>query len=401
MKATENPERQLSYLQQCLSSDKRPLGLFIGAGCPMSIRTDANEPLIPDISGLTKRVRAELTGHVTCGGPFGDLDKQLKEDGRQDATIEDMLSHIRGLRVVVGKSIVRGLSAEALDLLDSEICALIHKVVDVELPESGTPYHSVASWADEIARSHCVEVFTSNYDLLMEQAFEVNRVPYFDGFAGVRRPFFDLRAMEQDELPPRWARLWKMHGSINWYQIKGKGVFRGISTEGKSAIRVIHPSHLKYQEGRRLPYLAMMDRFRAFLKQSTATLVICGYSFRDEHINEAMVQGLESNPTAMAFALLRGEINRYPHAIALARTRANLSVLARDGAVVSTRLSNWLEKDAAAIPVGLGPGLEWLPVAEESQRRKAAFTLGDFSVFGKLLWALAGDSRRTLEAAGG
>jgi hypothetical protein len=165
MHPTENPERQLNYLQQCLSSDKRPLGLFIGAGCPMSIR-ESNEPLIPDIAGLTKKVRDELATDGACGASFGDMDKQLKEDGHADSSVEDMLSHIRALRVVVGKSTVRGLSAEALDVLDSKICSLIHKVVDVDLPESVTAYHQVASWADEIARAHCVEIFTSNYDLL-------------------------------------------------------------------------------------------------------------------------------------------------------------------------------------------------------------------------------------------
>ena len=33
-----------------------------------------------------------------------------------------------------------------------------------------------------------------------------------------------------------------------------------------------------------MPYLAMIDRFRSFLRKRRATLVLCGYSFGDEHL---------------------------------------------------------------------------------------------------------------------
>jgi hypothetical protein len=40
------------------------------------------------------------------------LDKHFKEDCRNDTTVEDMLIHIRALRVVAGGSMVRDLSAD-------------------------------------------------------------------------------------------------------------------------------------------------------------------------------------------------------------------------------------------------------------------------------------------------
>ena len=233
----------------------------------------------------------------------------------------------------------------------------------------------------------------------MEQAFEEVRIPYFDGFAGVRKPFFDLRAIEEDMLPPRWARLWKVHGSINWYQIADKGVFRGTTEEDGAAKRVIHPSHLKYQDSRRMPYLAMIDRLRAFLKQPTATLVLCGYSFRDEHINEVIVQGLQSTQTAVAFALLHGNIETYLHAVTLARRRANLSILARDGAVISGQESKWPVKDAEAVSADNQTGVNWKKSDPANQVGKwtAEFTLGDFAVFGRFLKELVGNVRQPRE----
>lgn len=402
MTTIEDPTKHLSYIQQCLSSDKKPLGVFLGAGCPMAIRVgaDGKEPLIPDIAGITEIVRDKLTKSEDCGPLINVVERHFKEDERDDTTVEEMLTHIRALRAVAGKVDVRGLSAKQLDKLDETICGLIHEVADRTLPNAETPYHRIASWVDAVGRESPVEVFTTNYDLLMEQAFEDSRVPYFDGFAGVRRPFFDLRAMEEDKLPPRWSRLWKLHGSINWYQAADNGVFRGTTNEDASSRRVIHPSHLKYEESRRMPYLAMIDRLRAFLKQPTATLVLCGYSFRDDHINEVIIQGLQGTQTAIAFALLYNKISKYPQAVTLASKNSNLSILARDGAVISAQKCRWPEKDAEAVPLGNDPGVKWTPLdpADKDSKRAAQFMLGDFAVFGQFLQELVGDARQQPEA---
>lgn len=402
MNYVQDPKKQIGYLQQCLSSDKKPLGLFLGAGCPTAIRPEGEKksPLIPDIEGITKIVREKLPKCEECGPLLKTVEDHFTTDGRKDTTVEDMLSHIRALHAVAGKDKVRGLSAEELDKLDKNICQIIHEVADKSLPNSETPYHRIASWVDAVRRGNSVEIFTTNYDLLMEQAFEDCRIPYFDGFAGVRKPFFDLRAMEEDMLPPRWARLWKLHGSINWYQVAEKGVFRGTTKEDGDSKRVIHPSHLKYEESRRMPYLAMIDRLRAFLKQPTSTLVLCGYSFRDEHINEVIVQGLQCTPTAIAFALLFDKIVEYPQGVKLARERYNLSILARDGAVISGQESKWPEKDAEAVSADNGKWVRWIPVdpANENGKRTAEFTLGDFDVFGQFLQELVGNVRQPPEA---
>ena len=392
----QDPQRQVGYLQQCLASDKKPLGLFLGAGCPMAIRLggDQNPPLIPDIAGITKVVRDAL-GKIPEFAPLLNIvDDHFRKDGRNDANVEEILSHVRALRSVAGNDEVRGLSAANLDKLDEKVCELIHKLADKSLPNTETPYHRIASWVEGVGREMPIEVFTTNYDLLMEQAFEDCRVPYFDGFAGARKPFFDVRAMEEDALPPRWARLWKLHGSINWYQTQTMGVLRGAVNE-KGLKRVIHPSHLKYEESRRMPYLAMLDRLRAFFKKPASTLVLCGYSFRDEHINEIIVQGLQGMPTAIAFALLFDGIEKYSDAVKLARTRSNLSLLAMDGAVISGSVAKWAEKDADAVVSNVSNWVTWKPLdsANIGGKQTASFMLGDFAAFGEFLHVLIGDAR--------
>lgn len=395
----QNPQSQINFLQQCLSSDKKPLGLFLGAGCPMSVKIglDPQLPLIPDIAGITQIVRETIAKCNEYGPLLKIIDEHFKKDGRKDISIEDILSHIRALRAVAGNDEVRGLCSENLDKLDHKICQLIHNLADKTLPNSTTPYHRIAAWVDAVRRENPIEVFTTNYDLLMEQAFEDSRVPYFDGFAGVRKPFFDLRAMEEDMLPPRWARLWKLHGSINWYQVAEKGVFRGTTNDDDGSKRVIHPSHLKYQESRRMPYLAMIDRLRAFLRRPTATLILCGYSFRDEHINEVIVQGLQCTQTAIAFALLFDNLTEYSQAISLAAKRSNLNILAKNGAIISGQESKWPEKDSESESADNNKWVQWHPVdpANGKGRQVAEFTLGDFSIFGQFLHELVGSVRHT------
>ena len=361
--------------------------------------SDGGSPLIPDIAGITRLVCEKLATSTVHGPILKEVEEHFRQDGRENPTIEDLLTHIRGLRSVAGKGQVRGLSAEKLDQLDDYICEKIYEIADKCLPNLETPYHSIASWVNGIHRDNPVEVFTTNYDLLMEQAFEDCHVPYFDGFAGSRRPFFDLRAMEEDMLPPRWSRLWKLHGSINWYQVPDKGVFRGPKEGSIGSRRVIHPSHLKYQESRRMPYLAMIDRLRAFFRKPSATLIICGYSFRDEHINEVIIQGLEYSQSSIVFGLLFDNIATYPQAASLARAHSNLSLLAKDKAFINGQESKWIEKETESIPTDSSSWVDWIPIDPKAGngRRIAKFMLGDFAVFGQFLQEIAGNLRLPIE----
>ena len=145
-----------------------------------------------------------------------------------------------------------------------------------------------------------------------------------------------------------------------------------------------------------MPYLAMIDRLRAFLKQPTATLILCGYSFRDEHINEVIVQGLQSTQTTVAFALLFDELTTHSQAVALALKRSNLNILARDGAVIGGPKAEWPEKAAESVSADVGRFVRWTPVDLDTQEGKwsAEFALGDFAVFGQFLQELVGTVRQ-------
>lgn len=340
-----DPIRQLKYLRQTLSQNKKPLGFFLAAGCPLAVEMPTvKSPLIPDIAGLTKFVSEELQSIVK--GTKNNYDLLLDElikTGNKNPNIEDILSFVRGLKQVsVGAKDVRGLTENDLAKLEKDICKKIVEKTNVELPNRETPYHKLAQWIHLIDRGDSpIECFTSNYDLLTEQAFEETGVAYFDGFVGSRQPFFDLRAIEDSLIPKHWTRLWKVHGSINWYFNSKNEIYR--STEVKAGDScIIDPSHLKYDQSRKMPYLALIDRLNSFLRQSSAVLITSGYSFSDTHLNDTIVNALKANPTAMVIALLYDTYSiKYEKAFSYAKDRFNLSTWTFDEAVIGGLQGIW------------------------------------------------------------
>ncbi|MBI2796655.1 MAG: SIR2 family protein [Gemmatimonadetes bacterium] len=383
------PYAQAALLEQALAPDKMRVAFLLGAGCPVSIRVPrngVNEALIPDIAGLTKIVRTELESDAEAMVAFASVLQRLATSGNATPNVEEILSQIRSLTEVASGGPIDGLTHETLLALDQRVCEITTGVVNERLPDNSTPYHRLASWIGVIPRKEPAEVFTSNYDLLMEEALEERRVPYFDGFVGSYRTFFDIAAMEQDALPARWARLWKVHGSINWWRTATSDVERRSMRESSGDRQLIYPSHLKYDQSRRQPYLAMIDRLKAFLGRGQAVLVTCGYSFADQHLNEVIVQGLEGNATAMCFGLLYGDRGSYPLATARARAQANLTVLAADGAVLGTVEREWNVDpiDSHALH-GIAVETAELGARSGSALGRPKFLLGDFQSLGDFL----------------
>lgn len=383
------PYRRATDLLQRLAPGKMRIGLFMGAGCPLAVRVDVGgklEPIIPEITGVTKLVKEFLDNDKDLKGVAKIAWDRVTARGILTPTVEDVLSHIRTLKSLCGKGDIDGFSEDSLDKLDRAICEKVRGVVSKTLPISDTPYHVLSSWIQAIPRDKPVEIFTTNYDLLLEQALEEQRVPYFDGFVGSDSAFLDLESMAEDDLPARWARLWKIHGSINWWMNAKKKIRRSRDIVAGEQL-LIYPSHLKYEQSRQMPYYAMIDRLRVFLRSDQCVLITCGYSFGDEHINAYIGQGLSGNPNAACFAMMYGDRANSPKAVDLARRYANLTLLAADGGVIGTVERNWDSdvKDSAnpALQIAVGTDLpDWRTKAPAKQCK---WLLGDFAAFGKFL----------------
>lgn len=163
------------------------VGFFIGAGCSLA---DGGPP-IPEIAGLTKQVKGYLDGDDKLKAAAKTAWDRVIGRGIATPTVEDVLSHIRTLKSLCGTDDIDGFSEDLLVKLDRAICEQVRGIVSKPLPTSDTPYHVLARWIQAIPRNKPVEIFTTNYDLSLEQALEEQRVPYFDGFVGSDSAFLN------------------------------------------------------------------------------------------------------------------------------------------------------------------------------------------------------------------
>ena len=128
--------RELEFLQQALSQNRKPLAFMISAGCPLSIRVNyqegvdeageawsSSDPLIQDIAGLTRKIASKLSlPEAEKPSTWDKVIEIFKEDKFEDPNIETILSFVRGLRGVVGNGTARGLTAAELEELELELC---------------------------------------------------------------------------------------------------------------------------------------------------------------------------------------------------------------------------------------------------------------------------------------
>lgn len=339
MPTVHDPDRFIADLRQILSQGRKRIGLIVGAGAPMSIKIDANgklsengSPLIPGVDELTNLVSAGLSDE-TQRGAVSALALTLGEK----TNIEQILSQVRLLENALGNVKVQGLNSQGYAQLGKSVCDQIGKIVAVSLPKERNAYNELIAWFSGTLRSHAIEIFTSNYDLLFEEAFEQARVPYFDGFTGGSAPFFDPVTVANDDLPPRWSRLWKLHGSLGW-ALEGGNIVRG---RGRDSTQLIFPDHLKYDLTQKQPYTALFERLRHFLLNPDTLLLTIGFSFRDPHISTVIEEALSANANAAAIAFQFGSLASEWAACRAAADLPNISVYAWDGAVINGVQGAW------------------------------------------------------------
>jgi len=195
----------------------------------------------------------------------------------------------------------------------------------------------------------CAKVFSLNYDPLIERAAALARVRVTDGFLGVEHSFFDTAVFEerigrirgthrgrqfQDTVKP--IHLFKLHGSLGWYECPINGVRRcGFSVRPPAGTKrlMIPPQRRKAADTMLPPYSALWSAFRGCLGQDAVPinrLVCIGYGFADEHVNAVIEAALARNDlTVLIFtkALTDTAWNRWspkPNAMVVTETRCSL-----------------------------------------------------------------------------
>lgn len=374
-----NPDQYMASLRQIIAQGRKRIGFLIGSGAPAGMnKPGTDEPLIPAVAGLTTAVLEALSDN------HGEVLAAIRDE-LKNPNIEEILSRVRSLSGVIGTAHVHGIDGDGFFQLGNNICEEISKIVNQNLPDGPSPYTDLVAWITGTDRPHPIEIFTTNYDLLAEQALERAKAPYFDGFAGADKPFFDPSSVASNDLPARWVRLWKLHGSLGWTTNDSNEVIR---SDKRQATHLVFPEHLKYDQTQKAPYSALFDRLRAFLMEPDTLLIATGFSFADAHVSARIDECLAANPTASVFAFQFKTLNEEDHAKQIAMRRSNLSVYCPDKALINGIVASWLPGDP--------PTRDWHFVRNtywSNADRK--FELGDFKRLTHFL-ASSGSSQITL-----
>ena len=344
-------EKLLTGLREHLARHDKPIGFLFGAGTSCAVRVVKSgekdpSPLIPDVEGLTSQCkRAAIETDSTFCRAWEELVARCEARG-ESPNIENLLSRLAVMCDAIGPcDQLAGLDCSDLRRLETRIRRTIASLVNPDacaIPDQ-LPHRELGRWLVRVTREYLVEVFTVNYDILLELALEAERVPVFDGFVGACEPFFHADSLRHADAAPGsdWTRLWKMHGSVTWRRVKeGRHtrVVRGTPTDSGE---MIFPSLRKYDESRQQPYSAFMDRLARFLALDDALLVAAGFGFGDEHINNVVFGALESFPRTHVYALQYEDPDAGSDLLRRSIDQPNMVVAGPRIGVVGGRLGRW------------------------------------------------------------
>lgn len=372
-----NLVREIRELKNQLSYSKK-YGFFFGAGTSCALG-------VPNIAILTTEVEKALEGNSLTY--FGILKKDLSSTypGRS-INIEDILNQLRQIRSITGEKEDKeylSISGKSATELDNEICKKIYAILSVS--EAKTDLSNTKkffAWLNMQNRDYSKEIFTSNYDLIIEKSLEEIRIPYFDGFVGSYEPFFWQESIERfvdkSDLTQNWIRLWKIHGSLSWFW-KKNGV-----TQSHNIIRVgmisdikkidnelvIYPSKEKYDSSKKQPFVAYFDRFKNVLLNGELLFIFTGYSFSDQHINEIVFNSLRQNNRLFALVFFYQD-TEVEELYRVSSSYLNLTVFGPTKAIINGTLGEW-EYNENDLKPNEKSDIYW-----DSTNKK--LTLGDFN----------------------
>jgi SIR2-like domain len=166
-----------------------------------------------------------------------------------------------------------------------------------------------------------LNVFTTNYDRLIEFGCDRGGLRVLDRFVGSIEPAFRASRLDVDlhynppgiRGEPRYLegvlRLCKLHGSLDWRMEAGRlrrmplefggkdPMLEGVEKSGALERLIIYPNAAKDVETLQFPYAELFRDFSAALCRPNNVLVTFGYGFGDDHVNRVILDMLTLRST--------------------------------------------------------------------------------------------------------
>lgn len=153
------------------------------------------------------------------------------------------------------------------------------------------------------------DIYTPNYDLAFEYSLDKLSIEYRDGFSGFVNRIFDPRALQGKDK----TGLVKIHGSVNWIVEDGKvKEFQPKFKDGKVIIDdtapvLIYPTSHKLYQTYSTPYSELMRHMLDEMETGKNVVIVLGYKYGDDHINEILFKSLENPNNIFYFFLYNPE----------------------------------------------------------------------------------------------
>ena len=200
---SHDPSEYIRGIQQVLISDKKRIGFLFGAGSSLA-KKSSKTLTVPAITKMTTEI-IDIVSKVQ--GKFGIALNEIKTElGEKNFNIETILSNLEQKATFIGNGELNTLKKIDFENLIIEIKKNVRKMVSVHENEANKivttdivnelVHTDFASWIGQAERKYPIELFTTNYDFLFELGLESKEVPYYDGFCGSLRPFFNPESVE-------------------------------------------------------------------------------------------------------------------------------------------------------------------------------------------------------------
>ncbi|WP_396175811.1 SIR2 family protein [Flavobacterium sp.] len=281
------------------------IGFFFGAGSSFAAGYPLTYQLTIDVLKKLSPTEIELiekilkTEGVTLNVAKGEPDIEL---------LSDILNRAKASGGYVG-----------IDLLMESIRKHIVDVIN-EVASPNLEYHlKFLKGLKKLMqhRNESVWIFTTNYDLVFELAASIAKIPIYNGFEGIVQRFFDVERIELtygkinsnrrfEPFNEPHIKLIKLHGSISWFK-DGDDVIESFNQDKRDDRCMILPKRTKVTETLESPYDKLFRYASSVIGKQCKYIVSCGYSYRDEHINDILFFPKLRNNSLRVFALAKDE----------------------------------------------------------------------------------------------
>ena len=296
------------------------LTFLIGAGCSKCAGLPLTSELADEVLSRTDLNCTSKEILTAVRGTFGES---------SEANLEDYLSEIVDVLAIADRREERGAGGNSVLVGECQYTAkqlrdatnqikraisgvILDRSVSIDIHRNFISLVQKPIRDDKATPSRQVDYLVLNYDTIVENALALQKIKYSDGISGGATGWWDPDTFEVNNLE---ARVYKLHGSIDWVEFQDDPLPRriapSIQLDNESPHpNLIWPASTKYREAQLDPFSQLSSLARKAMRPRNGNqrlLIVCGYSFGDSHINLELEKALRESAKNLTLVVFTNE----------------------------------------------------------------------------------------------